>query len=414
MGYHGLPEEAGMRVVVVPIVSVFLLLVSACSVDKPPTPAQRSIDPPAAPGSNASNLTTGNDGRVYLSWIEPTDGSAHRLRFTVWDDDRWASAKTIATGEDWFVNWADFPAIAALADGTLAANWLVRSADSTYAYDVHVAVSTDGGNHWTKPVIAHGDGTPTEHGFVSLLPMDDDTFHVVWLDGRDTSGDGHGSGSMTLRAATLDRDGRMGAETLIDPRVCDCCQTDTALTAEGTLVLVYRDRSAEEVRDISIVRLEGDRWSEPAALHRDDWLMPACPVNGPAIDSRGDQVACAWFTAADGNGRVQLAFSVDDGRSFGPPIRVGGDHPVGRVDLLVMDDGSAIVSWLEQSQVTIQRIAPSGAAGQTHVIASTSDDRASGFPRMAQFDGQIFVTWTEPGEDSHVRAAVLQRPAAPY
>ncbi|MER8349348.1 sialidase family protein, partial [Acinetobacter baumannii] len=78
----------------------------------------------------------------------------------------WSAPRTIAEGGDWFVNWADTPHIAATADGALWAHWLQKSAAATYAYDVVLARSADGGASWSAPLRVNDDGTPTEHGFV--------------------------------------------------------------------------------------------------------------------------------------------------------------------------------------------------------------------------------------------------------
>ena len=58
---------------------------------------------------------------------------------------------------------------------------------------------------------------------------------------------------MTLRAAFIDKKGNKINEWELDGRVCDCCQTTAAITNDGPVV-VYRDRSDDEVRDMSIVR----------------------------------------------------------------------------------------------------------------------------------------------------------------
>jgi hypothetical protein len=387
-----------------------LVVAGACSDGPAPGPQGkvREIPSPAGQGSSAPNLTVGADGRLYLSWVEPVDEGGHRLRFATWQEERWSESLTIATGTGWFVNWADFPAMTALEDGTLAAHWLVKSGESTYAYDIHLAISRDGGLSWSQPVVPHADGTQTEHGFVSLVPTPDG-FRVLWLDGRETPGSGHdahGPGAMTLRSALLDRDGRVGPETLIDDRVCDCCQTDAVSTESGTIVAVYRDRTASEIRDISAATLGDDGWSVPRAVHEDNWLMPACPVNGPAVASAGPGVGVAWFTADERqNGLVQVAFSTDRGVSFEDPIRVDGGSPGGRVDLALYQDGSALVSWLEESEVRLRRVEPSGRLGHTVTVATSSNERASGFPRLALLGDRVFVAWSQPGEPSAVRTA---------
>jgi hypothetical protein len=213
---------------------------------------------------------------------------------------------------------------------------------------------------------------------------------------------------MTVRGASLGADGRrLGTDVEIDARACDCCQTDAALTADGPVV-VYRDRSDREVRDIALVRYSGGRWSEPVHVHDDGWRIDACPVNGPAIDARGRTVVVAWFTAADVP-RIRLAFSQDSGRTFGPPVEVASGDVTGRVDVVLLEDGRAIVSWLQPSaggaEIRAQPFGRDGPAGAPVVIASSSVQRASGFPQMVRAGGGLLFAWTDTAEPAQVRTA---------
>src|SRR5262245_3284356 len=45
--------------------------------------AAREIDSPAGPGSAEPNFSVGPDGRVYMSWIEPTQPKGYALKFAV-------------------------------------------------------------------------------------------------------------------------------------------------------------------------------------------------------------------------------------------------------------------------------------------------------------------------------------------
>lgn len=366
------------------------------------------VDPPAAPLSSAPHLTLGADGKVYLSWTEQVGETEHRLRFSRWDGAGWSEARTVAGGSDWFVNWADFPSMAALEDGTLAAHWLARSGSGPYAYDVLLSVSRDGGLRWSEPVRPHGDGTESEHGFASLVPAGQ-SFEVVWLDGRGTVAEP--PRPMTLRHAALGRDGVAAADTLIDESVCDCCQTDAVRLADGSLLVAYRDRSPGEVRDIATARLEDGRWREQGRVHEDGWRIDGCPVNGPALAARGQTVACAWFTRPGSEGgEVRLAFSRDSGRNFADPIRVDGGDPAGRVDLVMLDDGSALVSWLELGEppaIRIRRVPPTGPPDEPRTISETAATRSSGFPRMARLGQEVLVAWTDTDHPSRVRTALL-------
>lgn len=401
------------------------LVLAACGVERADTAAGgieadgasaiRPLAPPAAPGSGEPNLTVGPDGRVYLSWIEPAADSSHALRFSVLEGDRWSEPRTVASGRDWFVNWADFPSMAVLPGNRLAAHWLQKSGRSTYAYDVRVAISPDGGVSWTESVVPHTDGTQTEHGFVSMWPAGADSVGLVWLDGRKTGAAGHGehhaASEMTLRYTTVGMDGRAAPDREVDGRVCDCCQTGMAMTSTGPLV-VYRDRSPDEVRDVYVSRMVNGAWTQGRPVHPDGWVMPACPVNGPQADADGQRVAVAWFTGADSTPAVKVAFSTDAGATFAAPVRIDGGNPEGRVDVQLLEDGGALVSWLErtaasQAEVRIRRVGADGRMGEPRTLAASASARSTGFPRMVRAGDGVVFAWTGPGKPSTLHAARL-------
>src|SRR5947208_3454105 len=63
-----------------------------------------SMASPAGPGSGEPNLSTGPDGRIYLTWIESEEGK-NSLKFSVLNANRtWSPAAVVAQGEHWFVN----------------------------------------------------------------------------------------------------------------------------------------------------------------------------------------------------------------------------------------------------------------------------------------------------------------------
>ena len=383
------------------------------------------ITSPTPPGAGEPNLFAADDGRVYLSWIEPLEEGGHAVRFASIEPEavgsgsgregnggEWSPPRTIAEGENFFVNWADFPSIHVLPDGRMAAHWLVRSGPDTFDYDVHIAWSLDEGDSWTEPVIPHRDGTLSEHGFVSLFPWENGSLGAVWLDGRRfaTQPD---NPEMTLRFTTLEPDG-LGEEVLLDGRICDCCQTSAALTDAGPVV-AYRDRTAEEIRDISVIRHVDGAWTDPEPVYHDGWEIPACPVNGPMVAARESQVAVAWFTAADDKPLVRLAFSSDAGASFEPAIRIDDGDPSGRVAVALDPSGRAYVSWLERTsagaELRVRWVEPDGRRGRAATVTATSEARASGFPRMVwTTGGGLLFAWNDVEGTDRVEVALLRRP----
>jgi hypothetical protein len=394
------------------LVCLLVLAAAACThgdADRPRSlPAPDTLLSPAAPGSGEPNLTKGPDDRVYLSWLEAVGDTAHALRFATLEGDDWSTPRTIIQGSSFFVNWADFPSIVAGEGNYLAAHWLARSDTARYAYGVRIAQSFDGGATWSQPVTPHRDGSPSEHGFVSLFTARD-SLGAVWLDGRNFAGAGEGSHpNMMLMTTTVAADASMGAERVIDERVCDCCQTSVAIAGSGP-VMVYRDRSPDEIRDISIIRWTDSGWTEPAPVHRDQWKIDHCPVNGPAIAAHREHLAVAWFTGTGDSGRVFLAQSADGGATFDAPVRIDDGNPVGRVDVVTYESGT-VVSWMEftserQAEVRVRPVSRKGVPGESTVIARSSGERASGFPHIIASGGSLIIAWTEAGPRPRVRVA---------
>ncbi|HWI19108.1 MAG TPA: sialidase family protein, partial [Vicinamibacterales bacterium] len=201
-----------------------------------PAAAQGLVSPqpiatPAAANSAQPQLSVSKHG-VLLSWIERA-GDLATLKFSERTATGWSAPRTIASGRNWFVNWADVPSAVRLPSGAIVAHWLQKSAASTYAYDVRLSYSTDDGKTWSPSFTPHHDGTTTEHGFASIVPIADG-FGLVWLDGRNMKGGEHGEhgggGSMTVRFARFDKAFKQVEETEVDARVCECCPTAAAMT----------------------------------------------------------------------------------------------------------------------------------------------------------------------------------------
>jgi hypothetical protein len=378
--------------------------------------AVETITTPAGEGSGQPQLNVAGD-RALLSWVERS-GDRATLKFADRTAAGWSEPREAATGSNWFVNWADVPSVVRLGDGSLAAHWLQKSGDGTYAYDVRLAFSTDGGQRWSAPTSPHHDGKRTEHGFASLFQAPGGAgLGLVWLDGRAmkemTPGDREDTarGAMSLRAAMFDRERQQASETLVDDRVCECCPTAAAVTSEGPIV-AFRDRTNDEIRDIYVARLVNGRWTEPAPVHRDNWHIAACPVNGPALSANGRDVAIGWFTAAGNEGHVFVSFSTDAGATFGAPVRVDDAAALGRVDVELLPDRSAAVSWIEfaneRSEFRIRRIQPSGSRTESTRVSAISAARASGYPRLARHGGELLFAWTDTQGGSRVRTAAAK------
>lgn len=377
------------------VVAIAVLLV-ACN--REPLNVITEVSSPAPAGAAEPFLYATRDG-VLVSWLEPR-GDRFALRFSRYANDEWSSPRTIVERGDLFVNWADFPSVIEDAKGALYAHWLQKSGSGTYSYDVRMATSTDGGSTWSAPFLLNRDGKQAEHGFVTLAALPGGGVGATWLDGRNMTGS---DGDMTIRYATVNANGAIDADVVVDPRTCECCTTAMTVTTSGP-VIAYRDRSAHDIRDISYVSRSGAAWSSPRSIRADGWKINGCPVNGPQLDAVGKDAVISWFTAAQEKQRVFVAFSNDGGATFGKAIPVDDGKPAGRVDVVMLDRDTALVTWLEQTaagaEIRARRVARNGQPPPSIKIADSATARAAGFTRIARAGDEVWFTWTEHQKDS--------------
>jgi hypothetical protein len=393
------------------MVAVALWLAGAAALRGGPLTA---VPPPAAVGAMGSSLAVAPDGAVLLSWLEPAGRLAWAVKFSRFDPARsaWGEPQLIVQGPELFSNWADFPQLAVAPGGRLTAGWFVNNPAHHGAVAGHhgpgyraiYAHSSDEGKSWSPDLPVSDEALPVE--FVTLQPLPDGRVLAAWLDGRARA---TGNDRMALYARVLDAP---GPDQVIDPSVCDCCQLAFASVPGGAL-LAYRGRSPEEIRDIHLARFDGRSWTKLGPLHADGWKIAGCPVNGPQLAAGGDRVGAVWFTAADNEARVLARVSADAGKTFGPVARVDLGRPQGRVDGVMLADGTLVMSWLEmtgqeggkEGGIYLRMLSPTGELSAPRLVAPSRTSRMSGFPRLASLGGrQLLLTCTQDGEPTRVLA----------
>lgn len=374
--------------IILPI--IFLIILAGCNYE-----GSSITDPPVGIGAEEPSIIATDRG-LLLSWQEPYEGDI-LLKMALHDGLRWSRATTIAKGDDWFVNWADFPAIIANGD-KLFVHFLQKSSQSMLAYNTIFLVSPDMGETWSAPKRLHQDTVTAEHGFVSGVPYEDG-FYISWLDGRNMIGM---EGNFTLRGVQVKDNGALVNSAEIDDNTCTCCQT-TMTIINNVPFTFYRDRSEEEIRDIYYAKLVDDNWSEPEVLNEDNWHIAGCPVNGPVAKSYENTMAVAWFTGADGDNKVKLKISADGGNDFGEEILVDGSNGIGRVDVQ-MDSANIYVTYIGESDngtaVRLKAYNFLGELQNSEIMAVVSAERGTGFPRTALWKENLVLTWTDVEQHS--------------
>jgi hypothetical protein len=356
-------------------------------------------------GARLPRLSAMPQQGVLMSWVEPL-ASGHALKFGVYQHGKMVRTGEVARGENWFINWADFPSVVPIAkDFWLSHRLVTQSGGKTYDYDVVLSISNDAGFTWRDIGSPHRDNSAAEHGFAAIF-SEGDTAGIVWLDGReyfdkkDAAKYPNKSGNFALRYTRVHSDGEMEAEQVIDSNTCTCCWPSLAVTPAGA-VAAWRGRTNDEIRDNQVAVLREGKWSPFMPLGAENWNIDGCPVNGPSVAARGMQVVAAWFSAAGDKPRVRAAFSNDGGKSFSKPVEIDYVSPLGRIGLVWKDDKTAVVSWLtaadgagKHTHLALRTISTDGELGGVQRIAEISTGRDAGVPQMAATQQGLMLAWT--------------------
>ena len=347
--------------------------------------------------NNAKPNLVSNDDNLTLSWISSVEDTHADLFYSEYINNKWSVPASIASGSDWFVNWADFPAHA-VNENLILTSYLKKSDTGTYNYDIFLNLETLSGKI-KKNFLLNTDGIKAEHGFVSMIPSNNKGFFITWLDGRNTvtnTNEAHHK-AMTIRFAEITSIGEIINETELDATTCDCCQTSIALSNEGPIV-VYRNRSEDEIRDIYITKYRNGIWEHPIPVNNDGWKINGCPVNGPKVIVNKTTTAVAWFTAADDNPKVNLSFSVSDKDEFNLPIQLNDLDAIGRVDAAFINSKEVLVSYMEfddnDTYLKVKKVSVEGEVSKAFIISKIDSGRDTGVPQLEVMDNIVYLVWT--------------------
>ncbi len=360
---------------------------------------------PSGVGSLQANWSKSSTGAPLLSWTEEQKNGSYTLRYAVREGAKWSAPRTIAANRRFFRHPAELPGIVALRNGTLLAHWVEMPEESSEKEFLYVSASTDG-IRWSAPVLAHKDRSPVQHGLASIAATGDNEASLLWLEALEGE-----DGPVTMKRSLVNAAGQITKEESLDTDVCACCPTSVVKTARGVLV-AYRDHTSEDIRDISTLRFENGRWTPSKNLNPDRWKLNACPINAAIAAATGDQVAVAWYTGAQDKPRVQIAFSKDSGSTFSKPTLVSTGHSFGFTSMALNEDGSAMVSWLEQgandTSILFRQVSSQGVAGPVLQIAKGT--KASlGYPRILQAGSETWIAWGGSRTPSPIQTARVIR-----
>jgi hypothetical protein len=125
------------------------------------------------------------------------------------------------------------------------------------------------------------------------------------------------------------------------------------------------------------------------------------------VDAISNYMAVAWYTGHDNRPEVKVAFSDDGGHKFQKPVRIDEGQPLGRVDVVMLNEASAMVSWMEGAVIKVVKVYSNGKKDTAMVVAASSSARSSGFPQMTRSANSLIFAWTD-SETKSIKVASLR------
>ena len=368
------------------------------------TPAAAGIDhtPMSAPGlqypptpswvgSDRFALAVAPHGIVYLSWLEPVGSGFRALRFSVLEGGRWSQARTIADSDDWVDLPGETPHLTPQDDGTLLAHWIQnRGLPEDQFYALRVVRSADGAQ-WYDVYRGRPDSRPVWPRFLHLFSHSGDATGIFFLSTPNQE--------RTLQVKTFGLVGHHAQD--VPPLPIAACDGIAVASAPGDAIVAFRRREA--AGELNVTHLVGDRWTAQVPVARVS--AATCDDRPPAIDRRADVVALAWIADA---GVVRVSLSTDQGRHFAGAVTLTRARAIAAPSVAVVDDGSAVVAWLEEGEtgggeLRLSRVWPSGRQGPVLPVARQRGVAAASLPRLVFQADRLVVAW----QSDRIRTALV-------
>jgi len=198
-------------------------------------------------------------------------------------------AATVARRTDLVLGGRRGPRIAATKDVVVVAAITRRTKEG--GGDLFAWRSTDAGATWSDAARINDVPGCAAEGLFDLAALGDGRFVALWLDCRVKG--------MRLRADFAADGGKWGDDVLAyespSGAICECCHAAIAATPDGGAVAAFRNSVGGD-RDVWTLRLArgATSFTSAAKSGKGSWKIAACPMAGPSVVVRGDDVVCAW------------------------------------------------------------------------------------------------------------------------
>ena len=220
----------------------------------------------------------------------------------------------------------------------------------------------------------------------------------------------------------------------------DAAEPAIAALRDGSAYIAWIEHDANREADVFVVRLDAEGRAAGAPVRVNPFAGAAKGWRGdpPTIAVAADKTVYVGWTARVGSeargSNLYLSASRDEGRTFGPPVKVNDDAKAashGMHSLAVSADNRVYVAWLDERNVTAPPTPAQSANGKpvehteanSEVFFAVSTDGGRSFSQnkrlasevcpccktalIAGANNQVYVGWRQvlPGDFRHIAVA---------
>ena len=265
------------------------------------------------------------------------------------------------------------------ADPAIVVVWTATSAAGTGLVS---ARSDDGGKSFAAAIPVPGSDGSGNRGWESISTIPDGSVAALWLDHREASSGGSGtsthahtehqhpaSGSektdgvarAQLSKLMFAKVGAAESARSLTGGVCYCCKTAMVTDAAGGIYAAWRHVYEGNVRDVAFTRSvdQGRTFAPPVRVSNDNWVLDGCPENGPAMTlDQANRIHIVWPTLIPGatpasEPTLALFHAMSsDGRRFSTRQRITTEGVPRHPQIVSGRRGELIIAWDEQARGT--------------------------------------------------------------
>ncbi|MDD2760327.1 MAG: sialidase family protein [Methylomonas sp.] len=399
------------------ILTLLVFCFSACSSVQPrdsqdglmAAPELRRVDAPALDGHNLISYDVYAMGNVlhalfaaesdtpkkpFVGYLRSEDGGLHWTE-TVEIGRYVPETMESAAGND--------IQVAASGDNVLAI-WQVTG-EIPGMGPLRAVYSTDSGASWKQGLNPAASEIDQSHP--DLLADADGRFHLVWLDDRDENGY---QGIRYARTSDAGQDWEL-AQT-IDESTCSCCWNRLLMGQDRQIDVLYRDM---EPRDMALALSKdgGQSWRRLSTVGEFNWQFDGCPHNGGALAWAGQTLHALAWTGAENMAGLYHLYSTDNGTSWSPPQRMGGESLAFHSDIAAASAEHVLAIWDARGADGSAVMISESVDGGKHWSAAqrlSSPGSSAQFPRMAATANGVLALWVEqmPGGNKQWMSAIFK------